>query len=190
MGYATLLPRSIDFDVFADLLDDAYPDPVDRAVGLGLIQVLWDRAESNGYARHVTDDPYPGTPAHDVLLVEAFGDHQVANVATEVMARTMGVPVREPALADGRSTDAEPFWGLDPVRDGPWDGSALVVWDFGTPAPPTEPVPPRPPEHGEDPHGMARNEPRAVEQILAFLAPDGTFLDVCGDDPCRSPEGG
>lgn len=186
MGYATLLPRSIDWDPFSDLLDDAYPDPLDRAVGLGLIQALWDRGESSGYAQHMTDDPYEGTPAHDVLLVEAFGDHQVANVGTEVMARTIGAAVRQPALADGRSTDVEPFWGLDAVPSFPYDGSALVVWDFGTPAPPTDPVPPRPPEHGDDPHGMARGEPRAVEQVLRFLAPDGELGDVCGGDPCRA----
>jgi hypothetical protein len=186
MGYATLLPRSVDWDPFSDLLDDAYPDPLDRAVGLGLIQVLWDRGESSAYARHMTDDPYEGTPAHDVLLVEAFGDHQVANVGTEVMARTIGAAVRQPALADGRSTDDEPFWGIEAVPSFPYDGSALVVWDFGTPAPPTGPEPPRPPEYGEDPHGMARGEPRAVEQVLAFLAPDGALVEVCGDDPCRS----
>lgn len=121
-----------------------------------------------------------------MLLVEAFGDHQVANVGTEVMARTIGAAVRQPALADGRSTDVEPFWGLDAVPSFPYDGSALVVWDFGTPAPPTDPVPPRPPEHGDDPHGMARGEPRAVEQVLRFLAPDGELVDVCGGDPCRA----
>jgi hypothetical protein len=189
MGYATLLPRSVDWDQFADLLDDAYPDPVDRAVGLGLIQVLWDRGESDGYAQHLADDPYEGTPEHDVLLVEAFGDHQVANVGTEVMARTIGAAVRQPALADGRSTDEEPFWGIEPIGSFPFDGSALVVWDFGTPAPPTGPVPPRPPEYGEDPHGMARGEPRAVDQVLRFLAPDGALVDVCGDGPCQSSPG-
>ena len=49
-----------------------------------MIQMLWDRGEANGYAWHMTSDPYANTPLHTVLLHEAFGDHQVANVATEV----------------------------------------------------------------------------------------------------------
>ena len=56
--------------------------------------MLWDRSEPNGYAQHITQDPYPNTPAHKVLLHEAFGDHQVANVATEVETRTLGASVR------------------------------------------------------------------------------------------------
>ena len=75
------------------------------------MQMLWDRGESNGYAAHIADHPLPGTPKHKVLIFEAFGDHQVANVATEVMARTVGVKLRTPALAPGRSADREPFWG-------------------------------------------------------------------------------
>ena len=57
---------------------------------LSLIQLLWDRGEANGYAHHITSDPLPGTPAHNVLMHVAFGDHQVANVTAEVEARTIG----------------------------------------------------------------------------------------------------
>ena len=52
--------------------------------------MLWDRGETNGYAQHMTDDPYDGTPEHQVLLHVGFGDHQVATVAAEMEARTIG----------------------------------------------------------------------------------------------------
>ncbi|GIU90637.1 MAG: hypothetical protein KatS3mg010_1736 [Acidimicrobiia bacterium] len=81
--------------------------------------MLWDRAEANGYAHHLTDDPLPNTPPHDVLLIEAFGDHQVANVATETMARTIGAKVWSPPLAPGRTDLANPFWALDADPVGP-----------------------------------------------------------------------
>ena len=55
---------------------------------------MWDRGEPNGYANHMTDDPLPGTPPHKVLIEMAYGDHQVANVQTEVEARTIGAPLR------------------------------------------------------------------------------------------------
>ena len=70
-----------------------------------MIQLLWDRGEANGYAWHMTRDPLPNTPRHTVLLHEAFGDHQVANLATEVEARLLRARLRTPALDPGRSLD-------------------------------------------------------------------------------------
>ena len=66
------------------------------------MQQLWDRGEANGYAHHITTDPLPNTPAHTVLLHEAFGDHQVANIATDAQARLLGAHVHQPVLAGGR----------------------------------------------------------------------------------------
>lgn len=90
MNYSTLLTRSVDYDAFGAIANVAYPDPFDQIFGHALVQMLWDRSESNGYAQHMTDDPLPGTQSHTVLLIEAFGDHQVANITTENMARTVG----------------------------------------------------------------------------------------------------
>jgi len=111
MNYSVLLRRSIEFDEFAPLFEAAYPDELDQQIGLALAQMLWDRGENQGYAQHLSADPYADTPAKPVLLLEAFGDHQVANVATENLARTIGAGVRSPARPDGRATAVEPFWG-------------------------------------------------------------------------------
>ncbi len=46
--------------------------------------MLWDRGEAAGYAQHMTSDPLPNTPTHEVMLQVAFADHQVANVSAEV----------------------------------------------------------------------------------------------------------
>ena len=183
MNYSTLLDRSIDFDPFAQVFDPNYPDWVDRQLTILLAQMLWDRGENNGYAHHLTEDPYPGTKKHRVMLFEAFGDHQVANVATEVMARTIGAELRAPGLAPGRSPDAEPFWGIDETRHLPdRQGSYLVVWDFGTPAPPTENVPNR---AGTDPHGQGRDQLEVLTVAAEFLE-NGTLVDTCGGGPCQT----
>lgn len=181
MNFSLLVQRSVDFDPFAAISRVWYPDELERTLNLALLQMLWDRGEANGYAQHLTSDPYPGTPRHDVLLVEAFGDHQVANIGTENEARTIGARVHQPALAPGRSPDVEPMWGIPPVPSYPFRGSALVVWDFGSPAPPTANVPPR---EGVDPHGLGGRVPAIRRQAGAFLAPDGALIDVCGPDPC------
>ena len=183
MNYSTLLDRSVDFDVFATVFDPNYPDWVDRQLVLLLAQMLWDRGENNGYAQHLTGDPYTDTPDKQVMLYEAFGDHQVANVATEVMARSIGAEVRTPALAAGRSPDVAPFWGIEPAGPLPDEGgSYLVVWDFGTPPPPLGNVPNR---AGTDPHGLGRAQPEILNLAWEFLS-RGVLVDTCGGGPCQT----
>lgn len=182
MDYAVLLPRSADFAPFLGPLDAAYPSKAAQQLGFDLIQMLWDRAEADGYAEQMTGG-LPGTPSHQVLLEEAFGDHQVANIATETEARTIGAAIREPALAGGRSDQREPFWGLPPLRNGS-KGPALTVWDSGVPP---APLADRPPTKGPDPHDTV---PRAVpafwRQMNTFFT-TGTVINPCGSAPCKAP---
>jgi hypothetical protein len=131
----------------------------------------------------MTSHPLPGSPPHQILLIEAFGDHQVANVATETMARTVpGMQVWQPALAAGRSPDVTPMWGIPAIASTPYTGSALVMWDYGTPAPPITNTPPR---AGSDPHGAGSGNPGVLEQANQFLRTSGTFVDVCSGGPCQ-----
>jgi hypothetical protein len=189
MNYSLLLTRSIDFDPFAAVLYPSYTDELERPLLISMIQMLWDRGEPNGYAWHMTDDPYPNTPPHTVLLHMAFGDHQVANIGTEVEARTIGARIRLPAVDPGRHTDRVPYYGIEPIRRYPYRGSALVVWDtgplreggLGTPPPPITNTPPR---LGQDPHGLTGREPLAQLQFSEFI--DGAFVDVCGASPCHA----
>jgi hypothetical protein len=193
MNYSTLLQRSIDFDTYAQVMYQAYPNQLERQLLFALVQQLWDRAEANGYAHHMTSDPYPDTPRHEVLLGMAFGDHQVANVTAEVEARTIGARVREPALDPGRSPDRQPFFGIGRIGSFPYQGSALFAWDVGplrtedgrikgTPPPPTTNTPNR---EGVDPHGPDYSETVAGRsQISAFLRPEGRVIDPCGAAPC------
>jgi hypothetical protein len=181
MNYSLLLRRSVDFDTYAAILDPAYPDPVEQGLGISIIQMLWDRGENNGYAQHLTSDPYAGTPEHQVLLNVAFGDHQVTMWSAEIMARTIGATAHQPALADGRHPDTEPLWGLE-ATGFPSSGSALVYWDSGAAVPPTVNHPPR---DGVDPHEDPRADPANRSQKFAFLW-DDELIDVCGGEPCTA----
>lgn len=184
IGYNLLLPRSSDWPQFQAVFDPAYPDPIDRVLVGELMQLLWDRGENSAYAQHLTADPYPGTHAKTVLLVEAFGDHQVANVSTEILARTIGAVAARPALAGGRSLDDEPQWGIAALDGFPTTRSVLSVWDFGTPPPPTVNLPPLSPRYGEDPHGAGTGEPGVLTQVVTFLT-SGEIVDVCDGAPCQ-----
>jgi hypothetical protein len=183
IGYNLLLRRSIDFDEFYPLVEENYPDELEQALLLDVLEQLWHRGENAAYAQHLTRDPFEGASTKNVLVLEAFGDHQVANVSTQKLARTLAIGRVAPTLAEGRSPDVEPYWGIDPLGELPTEGSGLVTWDFGTPAPPTENVPNR---AGEDPHGKLSDVPEALALVLAF-ATEGQIIDVCGGRPCRSP---
>ncbi|GLW09004.1 hypothetical protein Misp01_41340 [Microtetraspora sp. NBRC 13810] len=184
MNYSTLLNRSTAFEPFQRLMDQGYPDKLDQQLCFALIQMLWDHAEANGYAQHLTDDPLPGSPRHRVLLHVAFGDHQVSPVTAAVQARTIGARVHRPVTAPGRDPDAVPYWGIESLPDRPYRGSALVVWDSGAVAPPVTNTPPLGPAYGRDPHQDPRHDPDARRQKARFLE-RGEVLDVC-HGPCTA----
>ena len=197
MNYSLLVTRSVDFDPFDAVLEQSYPDRLQRPLLLALVQTLWDRGEPNGYAWHATDDPLPNTPPHKVLQLLSFGDHQVANVATEVEARTLGSHIRQPATDPGRHTDVTPYYGIPPIDHFPYGGDAsLVIWDIGPLRPPVRrrplgtPPPPitnTPPRIGVDPHDLViESEARIRRQISEFLRIDGRVIDVCANEPCHA----
>ncbi|MDX1659298.1 MAG: hypothetical protein R3343_10800 [Nitriliruptorales bacterium] len=155
MNYSTLLNRSVDWEgSYAEIFYAAYQDPAERQLMFALMQMLWDRAETNGYAHHMTDDPYPNTPAHTVLLHAAYGDFQVANVSAEVEARTIGARVLANSIP-ARHWSVDPGFGLNPFR-GAHRGSALVYFDSGNLTPPNGNLAPH--HIGDDPHGDPRND--------------------------------
>jgi hypothetical protein len=183
IGYNLLLPRSIDFDEFSPLFRESYPAPLDQALARELMEMLWDRGENAGWAQHLTTNTYDGVPEKNVLILAAFGDHQVANVSTDKLARTLGTPILAPALVPGRSSDVDPFFGIAEIPSTPYNGSGYIMWDFGTPAPPTSNIPPR---EGEDPHGKLADVPRALEIVAAFIEPGGPVIDRCDGAPCQT----
>lgn len=180
MNYGLLLDRSADFAPFQQVLDVAYPDKLRQQLVLQLFQMVWDRGETNAYANHLTDH-------HQVLMHIAYGDHQVANAAADVQARTIGARLLSPALAAGRSPDTVPYWGIRRIGGAhlPYRGSAMTVWDSGTPTPPLTNTPPAGPEYGHDPHEDPRNSPAARQQKATFLT-TGRVINVCGTTPCTT----
>jgi len=188
MAYSTLLNRSVDWEgEYALVYQAAYPDAIDQQLGYALIQMLWDRGESSGYAQHMTDDPLPGTPSHEVYLQVAYADHQVANVAAEVMGRTVGASLVTPSLAPGLHWSVDPAFGFRTISGShPDAGSLLVYWysaGTGLQVPPDGNLPPT---AGKDPHGAPRSYGPAVDQAAAWLR-DGRLVDVCRSAPCTVP---
>lgn len=188
MDYDILLDRSSDFVAFNDVFDPAYPGEANRQVIFDLLQMLWDRGETDGYAEQMTGG-LPGTPSHQVLLQMGFGDHQVSNYTTAAEARTIGASIHEPALAPGRFP-GNLFYGIPAVKGNPsHEAATLYVWDPG-PSVPAPPTVDEPPTVGPDPHQtVPRQVPAAQRQLNQFQLTGGV-PDVCGSKPCEAAVNG
>ena len=97
------------------------------------MQPLWDRGDADGYAAEMTSNPLPDTPAHQVLMQVAFGDHQVQHLR----GRGRGAHDRARPPTGRRSTRHRQaagrnlFYGLPAISSFPFRGSAMEVWDSG-----------------------------------------------------------
>jgi hypothetical protein len=198
MNYSTLLTRSTDFGTgthdpsptpddptngleYAYPLYKAYPQLNERQLIFALMQMLWDRAEPNGYAQHMTTHPYPDTPKHQVLLMAGYGDHQVSNYAAEVEARTIGARVlKADMLRPGRAWERKPWYGLKPVDPAHTaDVSVFTVWDGGSRPSPLSNVA-QDNTYDDDPHEWVRRTPAARAMKSGFLSLDSRIVDTCG----------
>jgi hypothetical protein len=180
INFSILMQRATPFLPFEFLLGlTGIVDPMQVALGLGLIHELWVRGESAGYARHITKDPLPGTQAKRILMTEAWLDQQVSNTGTEIAARTLGLPNLRSGSLVSNLVDI-------PDASGPLD-SALVVYDTGSfdfdnPAH-AEFIPPlanlQAVPNGCDPHGLRGFIPASIQQLLTFLQPGGRIENFC-----------
>lgn len=195
MNYSVLLPRSVDWAAYSAFMYPSYPNQISRPLALGIVQMLWDRGEPNGYAHRMTTDPLPDTPVHKVLLDIALGDHQVSNYQANVEARTIGAKAIAPLVYDGRWPGVDYQWGIDSIASYPYDGSAIGYWDSGPlrsdPLNPGEFIGTDPPavtslpnSTGVDPHEDPRRAVSDQLMVSGFLKVGGRINDTCGVDPC------
>ena len=172
MPYNVLLSRSVDFDIFFDIIRASFPDARDHMMLLNYAQMLWDRMEPTGYVRHVRDEPFPGTEPHEVFLRAAVGDHQVTNFGAHIMARSLGVPHLDTGIRE--------IWGLESQSEA-IEGSAYVEYSFGLPEDPVENTPQR---ACEDPHGKLRRLDEARLQLDTFFR-TGRVENTCAGGVCE-----
>jgi hypothetical protein len=195
MNYSVLLPRSVDFDEFSAILYPSYPDEEARPLVFDMMQLLWDRGEPDGYAARMTTNPLPDTPAHQVLMDIAFGDHQVTDYQADVEARTVGASAHKPVLFKGRWPATNVLWDVPTIHHYPFTGSAAYYWDIGpvrpNPAEPKSTIGTEPPPYenlpnrtGEDPHSSPRAAPAEQQLVSDFFNGAIPKTDTCNRGPC------
>jgi hypothetical protein len=173
--WSLLIPRSTDFNDFFLLLYAGLNDAVDRQIALAVSQSEWDYADSVTFAPHLLHDPLPGVPPKHILVQESIGDAQVANVATRLLARTIGLPSLDLTVpVPGLSAGVAP---LD---------SAYTQYD-SAPSP-TAPLTDTALSSDNGAHDAVWQSTLAQQQIHAFLAPGGEVTSVCDGGPCSIPK--
>ncbi len=174
-NYSLLLQRSADFTTWYQFLRQAYRTSMDHLLFIAVAQLLWDSTDPVSYLSHIANAPFPGRMRHDVIADVARGDHQVAVVTTEVVARSdIGLP-----LMANYDRDRMP-WGI-PQAPYPRRGSGIVLFNFGNAWPPIGNL--MPGETLRDPHGMPRAAAWHQDQISHFFR-TGEIIDACGGDGC------
>lgn len=169
INYSMLLERSLDWPTYRTILIGAYPDPLDVALLINLMQEFWFMDPANTVFDVLTGG-VPNTPPKQLLLQMAVADDEVANVATEYQARTMGINTLGPSVY-------EPY--QVPVANGP-QSSALVIYDYGlgNTIPMWNEAPP-----DNDVHGLVRKQQATIDQIGTFFD-TGEIIQYCGTSGC------
>lgn len=170
-NYSLMVWRSTAFSQLNSLWEGAQPDTQDREFLLAVFQSTFDRVDPIIH-HELLDEPIGGGPAKRLMLVESMGDCQVPNIATEVMARSMGMSMLGPPV--------EAVWGVEPELGELTEGSVLLQVDtLKGPRPPDTNTPP---EDDNGAHGSAVDDPAVLAIVERFIF-KGIFENLC-DGPC------
>lgn len=170
-GLIHFLERAQTWNGLGVLFKRRYRNPLDLQLVLSLLQHKFDAIDSMNFVEHLVKDRLAGSVR--VSMHMAVHDSSVANILTEMVARTSGVPMVVPSPVD--------IWGLETVS--PQEAAdlpgALVVYD--------EMLEPRPqgnvaPKEDNGAHESIRRLQVYKKNVAAFLN-DGKLVQVC-DGAC------
>lgn len=169
--WTLLMYRSMDFESLISAFGVVLPDLLDDQLLVAMFQPEFDYTDPASFAPHVLANPLPGASAKQLLLQEGIGDEVVTNIATELYARTLGIP----------GLDLEqPVYGVTAMA-APLP-SAYTQWDISpSPLPPAGDIPATT-DNGV--HNDVRLLSQVEAQIAAFFTPTGMVTDVCGGSAC------
>ena len=195
MNYSVLLPRSVDYDSFAGILNRrlhrsagapaaalADPDALGPRRAGRLRAPDDDESPAGQSGPHGADEHRARRPPGHQLPVGCRGPddrrlHTHPDPGSGALARQ-----RHPLERPGDLRVPVQRLGGDlrrhrPVRANP----SPPPTNIGVPPPPFTNTPNR---TGEDPHGAPRGAPSALQLISDFLKPTGAVTNVCGPAPC------
>jgi hypothetical protein len=155
--WSMMFERSTAWHLLMGAAMGAYPDPELYQLNIALLGMGMEPYDPITTAAHVIRDPLPGVPAKNVLLWYAVGDALVTNIATEMVARTMGLDLLGPAV--------HPVWRMPP-KAGPLASGLNLYDEKPTPMPSELNIPPTS-DNGT--HSDVNKRAAALRQVERFL---------------------
>jgi hypothetical protein len=158
--------RSLAWPVLQLALQNAYPGfLVDQSL-IAVVGMIWDRFDPITTSGRVILDPLPGVPAKQIFIYEGLGDSLVTHLSTEMVVRTMGLPVTGPSLYT-------PFGMVE--SQAPVPSGFTILDENVSPLPPEENIPP------DDDSGTHSgvNKREAVQNMIRGFFNDGELVHGC-----------
>lgn len=165
--WSMLFERSNAWHLLMGAAQGAYEDPEVYQLNIAFLGMGMEPYDPITTAEKVIADPLPGVPEKKILIWYAMGDCLVTNIATEMIARTMGIELLAPAV--------KTVWGMPP-KEGPLVNGVNVYDEHRTPVPSDYNIPPA--EDNGTHSGVNRN-PSALRQVEEFLLQD-QIVQTCG----------
>ena len=170
-AWSTMLERSSNWTTFELLVSRGIVSPWERQVLYATSQMLWDPVDPASYVEDLEGRSF--------LWQEAIGDDQVPNLTTELLMRSVGVPLGTPAVTTPYDIDSVALPAMAPV---------FTQFDpeLGMPAEANRPA------EVTTAHGTPRRWAGCKAQTVAFFAEgaEGEVQHFCGAGPCTASEPG
>lgn len=173
-AWSLLLERSIAWQPLQAVAMSAYPRRFDYQMLIPLLGMYFEPYDAITTAARLRADPLPDTPAKQVLLYQAMGDSLVSNLATEMVARSMALPVLAPSVRVPAGMSEQP---------GPLASGFAIYDEHPTPLPPASN---QPPSEDNGTHAGVHARPAVTRQVTRFLL-EGALVHECRDGDADVP---
>lgn len=166
-SWSLLIERSFAWTPLQVAARAAYPDQYDYQMMVSLLAFSMERWDPITISGRVLSDPLPGVPAKQLLLYEAINDSLVTNLSTEMMVRSMGLPVCGPSVRVpfGIAEDTAPL------------ASGFSIYDENVPVATDVNVPPAD-DNGT--HSGVNERAAVLDQVEHFFR-NREVINTCGD---------
>jgi hypothetical protein len=167
-AWSLLIERSYAWNALSLAANSSYLDRRESQILIALLTWSMERWDPITTAPRVLDDPLPGTPPKQLLLYEGVNDCLVSNLSSEMLARTLGVPVTEPSV--------KVPYGLEGATE-PVPSGFTIYDEKREPAVPETNVPPA---EDNGTHSGVNENPAVLRQVIGFVL-DGEVVHECRD---------
>jgi hypothetical protein len=174
-NWSMLIERSNAWSLLKPIMQGSYADRQVYQLGIALFGMAFEPYDPITTAAHVLEDPLFGHPAKQILMWYSIGDCLVSNIATEMVARTMGIAMIGPSVRAP--------WGLS-ITPGPVDSGIVAFDDHPAPLPPESNLPPA---RDNGTHAGINRKAAALRMMESFLLPPRKATDGCALGDAAAP---